>query len=80
MSEPTFDMANVKTFYATIARNQIYNQKFGPGCVRINADNETHARELIRNATDNKWSMMYDSLDKVHELDRTILGTLGYLI
>lgn len=75
MTKPQF-----KTFYATIARNQIFNQKFGPGCVRINADNEEQARELIRNATDNKWAFMYSSLEEVHELDRKILGTLGYLV
>jgi len=74
------NVEDIKTFYATIASHQKYKNTTGPGCVKLNALNESQARQLIHNATDGKWAFMYDSFEKVHELDRNILGTLGYLI
>lgn len=65
-----------KTYYATISTNQHFNGNPGFGCVEITAETETEARELIRNATNNRWAFMYDSMDKVHENDRKILGVL----
>lgn len=78
--EPEPQSVFCKTFYATIASDQFYNGEPGPGCVRINAHRESEARELIRNATNNKWSMMYTSYDDVHDLDKIVMGELGYLI
>lgn len=69
-------MARKKTYYATISDNQQFNGNPGYGCVEITAETYGEARELIHAATDGRWAFMYDSLDKVHEYDRKILGVL----
>jgi uncharacterized cupin superfamily protein len=66
----------MNTYYATISSNQDFKGNPGYGCVEIHAENEGQARELIHAATNGRWAFMYDDLEKVHPLDRTILGEL----
>lgn len=74
------DIANCKAFvfYATISSSQ----PGGPGHYQIEVHAEDRdvaeniARKIVHDHTGGKWSFMYDNINKVHELDRRVIGLL----
>lgn len=67
-------MADTPVFYITTAANH----PGGAGYWEIHGcSNETEAREAAFRSLGNKWCFVYDSLDKVHELDRKRHGRIG---
>jgi hypothetical protein len=57
-------------FYMTLGDGQPYY----PGYFVCIADNELEARQLTSDCLNNRWCGTYDSLDKVHPLDRLQRG------
>ena len=60
----------MKTAFFTFGSGQIGEGKH----VKITAPNATICRAIMHLHYGNKWCMMYDSFDELHELDRTQLG------
>lgn len=70
------EISIMHTFYATFGSGQ---PNF-PGYLEVEVQEgdkekaETIARKRVQRATDGRWSMMYNSLDEVHEMDRVFRG------
>ena len=62
----------MKTYFATTASNH----PKGCGYWEVKAESRGEARETVSKALDNKYSMLYDKLEKVHPLDRTRHGVI----
>jgi hypothetical protein len=60
--------ANFKAWYCTLAANQ-----GGPACVEVWARSWEEARDKMFQIYDAHWAFQYESLEKVHPLDRKIL-------
>jgi hypothetical protein len=57
-----------KYWYFTLAENQ-----GGPGCVKVAGSDYGHAGERMCAAYGLNWAFQYESLEKVHPLDREVL-------
>lgn len=79
VSHATIASSSTPPFYATITTSQYpaLLSGFNGGCVQILgvADREAASRKMCA-AFGRKWSMMYESLDDVHVLDRHIVAIL----
>ena len=59
-------------FYMTVGSGQPYY----PGYFVAHAVNENDARQMTYKALNGRWCSTYDSLDKVHPLDRIYRGDI----
>jgi hypothetical protein len=64
-------MEELKSWYFTLAHNQ-----GGPGCVEVKAESYSVARRKMILARGVKWAFQYETLDKVHPLDRQIIEVI----
>jgi len=62
----------VRTFYATAAANH----PLGCGYYEVRAMGRDDAHNAMRNTFGDEWSMLYESFDDVHELDRQKHGVV----
>jgi len=60
-------------FYFTLSSNH-----GGPGCIEVLAQDYMSARKTMNDLYGTDWAFQYDSLEKVHIMDRDILATIGY--
>lgn len=64
----------IRTFFATVASNMPH----GAGYWEIQATDLDHARELANEKTPGgRWCFLYESLEKVHPLDRKRHGVIS---
>lgn len=64
----------MNTWYVTTSSNMPY----GAGYWEIGATDEAEARRLaFEHCPEGRWCFMYDSLDKVHPMDRRRHGFIG---
>jgi hypothetical protein len=64
-------MAELKSWYFTLAHNH-----GGPGCVEVKAESYSVARTKMIKARGEKWAFQYETIEKVHPLDRQIIEVI----